>query len=495
MPDSDPNKPSQAGKLKAAEFSPLETPGKSKKFSVSPGILILGFLSVVAGFILIFLFIARAVIFHPDPEISEIEVSGLSFNIGNNYLLLRGDRKVSADAPGYYHFEESIPVSGERSQEIDIKLEPLPGRVDISSDLDEIAVSIDGEPVGLAPGVIEDVSKGTHIIEFSKRRYFTDKQELEVEGLGRTQSMTVSLDPAWGHMQFSSVPEGADLSIDGELVGQTPLRTEVLETGSRLSITARGYKTYEKDIFIKAGTEEDYPPVTLIVADGTLNISSTPRGASVTVGGEFRGLTPISVPLSPLSSHRLELFLEGYQKTVRTARVEPEKTSSLAVSLTPIIGRIEMSVSPGDSEILVDGNVQGSGNRVLSLTAREHEIIVRKPGYASQSFRVTPRPEHAQSLDVSLLTVEQDYWSTRPPQINSPLGARLKLFRPDSSFKLGAPRREPGRRANEAERNVKLVRPFYIGTLRVPCGASRWTWIISRQSTCHGRRRLFSVTG
>jgi formylglycine-generating enzyme required for sulfatase activity len=467
MTDFKPHSPNSGGGIKPADFSPLEAPGKRKKRSLSLGLVIISTLSLVAVFVLLFLFIARAVIFVPNPAQAEVAVGGLSFHIGDNFLLLRGDHTISADAPGYYHFEQLVNVSEQRSQEIDIVLEPLPGRLVLNSELDDIDVLIDDEPVGSAPGVIEEVSRGTHIIEFNKLRYFPSRQELEVQGLGQTETLEVTLDPAWGQMSFTTVPAGIELSIDGVAIGQTPLETEVLETGSTLVLSLRGYKSLEKDVFIKAGTRAEYPPVTMIVADGRLEISSSPRGASVTVGGKFKGNTPVSVPLSPLQSHRIELFLEGYQKSVRNTRVEPEESSSLSVNLAPIIGLIQLNISPADSEVLVDGNIKGQGSQTLSLNAREHDISVRKAGYKTQNFKVTPRPEHEQSLDVSLLTNQDHYWSTRPPQITSPVGSRLKLFRPNSTFSMGAARREPGRRANEAQRNVRLERPFYIGTHEV----------------------------
>jgi formylglycine-generating enzyme required for sulfatase activity len=467
MTDSKQHEASSAPGLKATEFSPLEAPESHHGRKISPGLVIIGVLSLAALLIMAYLFAARAVIFEPDPANAEIQVGGLSFNIGNNFLLLRGDHTVSAIAQGYYPFEEEVTVTEQRSQEIPLELAPLPGRIELLSDLDDVLVSIDGEPAGMAPGTVEEVSRGSHILEFAKHRYFDSKQEIEVEGLGKTETVDVVLEPAWGQMQFSTVPDGVELSIDGELIGQTPLVTEVLETGSQLNLALRGYKTIDKQIFIQAGTEQDYPEVTMIVADGRLRVSSNPSGASVTVGGEFRGATPTGIPLSPLRSHRIELYLEGYHKSVRTVQVEPEKTSNLAIDLTPIIGRVQLSIQPADSEIMVDGRSNGRGSQTLSLTAREHTIVIQKPGYASQSFKVVPRPELEQSLDVSLLTIQDDYWSTRPPLIVSPVGSQLKLFKPTESFTLGAARREPGRRANEAERNVQLERPFYVGTYEV----------------------------
>lgn len=425
--------------------------------------MLLGALVLAAAVILGFLFTARAVIFLPDPQHAEISVAGLSFNIGNNFMLLPGKHRVSARADGYFDLEEVVTVDRQGTGEVDLRLEPLPGSLSLLSVLEGVQVSIDGEPVGVAPGIIENVSRGTHIIEFSLHRYFPARQEIEVEGLGTRQELSIELQPAWGQMQFDSKPQGAELYIDDHLIGQTPLGTEVLETGSTVKLVASGYKTWEKQVSVKAGTTEAYPLVNLVVADGVLDISSSPSRATITIDDEFKGITPLEVPLSPLKAHRVELFRKGYQRAVRQVSIEPEQRSALSVSLTPIIGRIQLLIEPADAEVVVNGEVKGQGSQTLALTATEHSLTIRKPGYESHNVQVTPRPDHEQSLNISLQTVEAAYWAARPPEANSPVGSRLKLFRPDAEFMLGAPRREPGRRANEAERLVRLERPFYLG--------------------------------
>lgn len=459
--------------LAATDFTPLDARGARRRLRVSPLYLGLGVIGIVAAVILLYLFAARAVIFNLDPETASVSVGGLSFHIGNNFLLLPGEREVSAEAEGYYPLQTAVTVGRQGTQEIDLVLEPLPGRLEVSSELDEIEVLIDGELAGMAPGAIEEISRGAHVFEFRKYRYFPESREIEIEGLGRTQAAEVSLDPAWGQMEITSEPAGAEVLIDGELVGVTPLTAEVLETGTMLQVAKRGYKTWEDQVFVKAGTSEAHPLIEMIVADGTLEVHSSPSGANVSVGGTFRGTTPARIELSPLSDHRVELFLEGYSTASRTVQVEPEGNSRIDLQLTPIIGRIELTVSPEDAEVLVDGRSVGTGSRTLSLTAREHQLTVRKSGYETNSQAITPRPQHAQSLDISLQTVDQAYWATRPPRINSPVGGGLKLFKPNNTFTMGAPRREPGRRANEAERTVRLERPFYIGTHEITNGQFR----------------------
>lgn len=459
--------------LSSVEFIPLDEAGASRHWRVSPLWLGIATVLTLAALVLVYLLLARAVIFRIDPTDASLEVSGLAFHIGHNYLLLPGHHELRATAEGYHPLDTAIDVAGEGSQEITLALEPLPGRLDVRSALDGIEVYIDQELRGVAPGVVEDIARGPHIVEFRKHRYFPLQQELDIEGRGRTQSLTVELERAWGQLEITSVPEGAAVKIDGTPVGTTPLATEVLETGTLLTIEQAGYKTWEREVSVKAGTSAAYPPIELVIADGTVDVSSSPAGAHVSADGEFRGVTPLRVELSPLRDHRLELFLEGYRKAVRTVRTEPEGHAALNVDLEPIIGRVRLSVSPPDAEVVVDGRLQGTGSQTLALTAREHEVTVRKAGFEPRTQRITPRVEHEQSLDIRLLTIDQAYWATRPPRIEASVGAELKLFRPADAFTMGAARREPGRRANEAERNVRLERPFYLGLREITNGQFR----------------------
>ena len=474
MPDNNP--------LLATDFTPLDGNDAKRGLPLSPGLLTLAVLAGVGIIIMAYLFMARAVIFQTEPSTADIEISGLSFNIGDNYLLLRGDYDITANATGYYPLLESISVGDDATQELKLELQPLPGNLSVTSELENIKVSVDSHSAGTVPGTIEGISRGSHQLEFNKYRYFSLLQEIDIDGLGKTQSLNISLLPAWGQMQFTTIPAGAELYIDERLIGQTPVTAEVLETGSQLKVTLAGYKTYTQQVSVKAGTSAQQPPIALIVADGTLQIDSSPSSASVTINNKFLGTTPVEVALAPFTQHRVELFLEGYLKASQLTQVQPEKTSELAINLVPNIGSIAFTVSPADAQILVDNRNQGSGSRTLSLTAKPHSVSIQKEGYETKSLTVTPRPGHEQALKINLLTLQQAYWASRPPAVKSSVGSPLKLFRPDNSFTLGAPRRQPGRRANEAERSVSLQRPFYLGTKEISNAELR-RWKASHSSS------------
>ena len=71
MPDKNNNQP-----LSATDFQPIDAAGTERSLPISPGVLALALLATSAVIILLYLFVARAVIFQTEPENAEIEIGG-----------------------------------------------------------------------------------------------------------------------------------------------------------------------------------------------------------------------------------------------------------------------------------------------------------------------------------------------------------------------------------------------------------------------------------
>lgn len=453
--------------LSATDYVPIDSSQTESKAGLSTTAIFLIIATTFTLGILIYQWLARAVIFDIQPTHANVRITGLSFNIGENYLLLAGDYSVTISAAGYHSSEQAITVTDEATQSFEFSLEPLPGKLNISSNLQDINVTIDNDRGELAPGLIENLSRGAHQLTFTKYRYFPLTQQVEILGLGETQDIDVSLQPAWGEMSFDSQPQQATLFVDDKLIGKTPITTEILQTGSSIRLELAGYKNYQEKVSVIAGTSGTHPSIKMIVADGRLKITSNPSAANVILDKQFLGTTPLTKDLPPNRQYHIELFKEGYLKSTRKLSLQPQKTKKIDVVLKPNIGRISFNLQPSDAEILVNGQSQGTGNRTLALSAKPHQITISKDGYQSKAINVTPIPDQVQALSVSLLTKEEAYWASRPDTITTVAGSSLKLFKPNQTFTLGAPRRQAGRRANEVQRKVSLSRPFYMGTTEV----------------------------
>ncbi len=454
--------------LKPTKFLPLDGEARRHRGKISIGLWVLAITLAAGSLVMLYLASASPVIITTTPSDSRIELSGISFRIGSNYLLLPGKYEVGVTAQGYKPYDMDLEVSSNNEQQLKVVLEPLPGQLQVESTLTELTARVDGAPSGaILPGVIKELRKGTHQIVLSKTRYLDSKYDVDIIGLGETQTLSVELQPGWGTLKIESVPSAAKLWVDDKFVGNTPISAEVLQSGSSVLLKKSGFNDWSDTLSVPAGETQVYPPVFLVTADGYLQLETLPNGASVMLNGNFQGITPLKIPVRPEQKHKIDVMMEGYIKKPYRFTVASDQVLELQLTLQEDIGEIALSISPEGAKVYVDNKFSKTGSQTLRLPSRQHELRVEQEGYRTETFKVLPQPSQQQALSVTLLTEEAAYWSTRPNRIKTVGDIKLLLMRPKAPFFMGASRRQPGRRANEIERSVALQRPFYIGETEV----------------------------
>jgi len=95
-------------------------------------------------------------------------------------------------------------------------------------------------------------------------------------------------------------------------MGRTPLRIADLDAGSYdFEVSKDGYTAYRKTT--KLEESSDYTMrVTLPPTVNSLRVLSTPRGVTVSLNGEVKGRTPITVGSLPTGHYEVSGELEGY---------------------------------------------------------------------------------------------------------------------------------------------------------------------------------------
>lgn len=422
-----------------------------------------------------FVFTARQVVVHIDPKPDKVSIGGGIFapRIGSYYLLRPGEYTLRAFRQCYHPLEKFIKVADEKSQTINLSMEKLPGRLSLRVHqrekplvgVDGARVHIDGEEVGVTPLQDVDVKSGRRRVEISAKNYQELKTHVDVEGCGESQSFDFALAPGWAPVTIGSVPQRANVRLDGSHVGQTPLKLDLFPGTYKLEISADRFKTWRTQLVVQADQPQVLDHIRLQPADGTLSLHTNPAGANVTVGGNYAGKTPLKMPLRPDAIHVVRISKAGYEKVVRKVKVSSAGLKKLSVDLVPIEGVVYLTVEPADAELLINGKSWGTVRRELRLTAVEHRLEIKKEGYQSYHTKITPRPGFAQELKVTL-TKPIPKELAAPPVIKAANGYTLKLIRP-GSFTMGASRREQGRRSNETLRKITLQRPFYMGVREV----------------------------
>lgn len=460
--------PDEIDSITPVDFSPPPPPQKRIKLAVRWYHFVIGaavlLVSVPAWFVLT----ARSVFIDVNPPEAMVDiVSGIAVQVGPRYLMRSGDYQVQVSAPGYFETRVDIRVGTEQAQTHPVELQPRPGLVSVQV-LGEDGVPItgarvllDGVDLGISPLTDVEIPPGTYNLQVQQQRYLDFANSIDVAGRLQQQSIDVALSPAWANVSFNTMPAGADIIANGEVLGVTPAQIELLQGAYDITLKRSGYKAWQDDLQVSAGADMRVPDVTLEAADGLVFIRSIPGNANVTINGEFRGQTPLEVSLSPGQAHDVRLFRTGFNTAARTIRTTAEQGQDITVALDPVTSLVRVIAEPADAELYVDGELKGAANQTLELIAATQRIEIRKEGFVAYATNFTSRPGLDQEIRVQLKTEEQARQDSIQPVITSAGGQTLQLFYP-YPYTMGSSRREPGRRANETLRDVNMVKPFYL---------------------------------
>ncbi len=429
--------------------------------------IIVSFLLLIA----VYLLLVTPLNIKLEPEDATIKVKGFPppLSLWDSWLVFPGRYVMQARHPGFYPLDEELDIKMGGTRNLSYELIELPGLLNIKINpvVDfKLYVNDDDVDTVLNDQGMAEIKRGRHRLRIETERYLDHQQEYEIQGYGKEQQLDVSLHPGWAAISIFSQPAGAEVHVDGELVGLTPLVTDMMGGQHEIIIKKQGFKSMSFMQSVEAGIDVKLEKIQLQPADGQLTISSTPKGASVMVKGKYQGTTPVTVNLSANTEHTLVLSKAGYSTKEQRITLRPEEERAIEVKLNAVYGTVFLTTRPAGARVEIDGKKVDISSGRLRLTTRLHTLTVSKPGYVTEQLSIVPRQGVSQNVSISLKTSQQQAvqrkLSATPAVITTIADQQLQLLKPEQSFTMGASRREAGRRANENQRLVKLQRPFYF---------------------------------
>ena len=425
--------------------------------------------AAVIGLVLLYLFTATPVQVSSTPaaDLDRVDFAGtaLDFGIGGRYLVPPGNYELRVEADGYAPASQMVTVGSLSGQRIVVALQRLPGRVAFDTGGVAASLAVDGRTIGNVPGEYE-LPAGTRELAVTAPHFVEQRLRFQVTGGGERQALKLTLKPNFARVSVASVPSGATVWADDRELGTTPLETELDAGRYTLAIVHPEFRRFESPLTVVAGQPVNIGPVELGMPDGRLVVTSRPAGADVSIGGRYRGRTPVTVSVPPGMPQDVLLTLAGHAPASQTVSVESRAERRMAVDLRAILGEVRIKGEPADAILFVDGASRGPANQTLSLPAAPHVIEVRKSGLEPYRATVTPQEGRTQVIEFALKTAGEARVAGMAAQQATSLGQALVLVR-GGRYTMGSPRREPGRRSNETERQVELRRPFYISRFQV----------------------------
>lgn len=420
-----------------------------------------------------FVFTARQLRLNIQPEPDQVTIQGglLTPQLKGYYLLRPGTYHVDAVKNGYVSIATDVEIGEQARQTVNLVMQKLPGRLDIATHVEgqpasaitQVRILIDQQAVGETPIDDLEVTAGSHLLQLETALYRPLETTITVEGEGRRQSLTFGLTPDYADVSVDSNPPGAEISIDGHRQGMTPATLPMGAGRRRLELRRAGYKPWEKIIEVAAGPPIILEAAVLLPLDGRLAIDSRPSGANVMIGTQYQGQTPLEVDLPPGHPHVVQLSKSGYAPASQEVTLTSGEQTAIQMGLTPRLGVVHLRGAPDGATLFIDGRSRGPVPEKISLLAVAHRLEIRAQGHTPFTRRITPRPGFPIELQIALKRTNA---TEVPGVIRAANGYRLTRINP-ARFKMGASRREQGRRANETLRVIQLTHPVYMGLKEV----------------------------
>jgi len=328
--------------------------------------------------------------------------------------------------------------------------------------------SLDGVAVGTGATLELEIPAGEHIVGARHPGYVPVSRSLNAER-GGTHSVTLPLARVEGRIRVTSQPNGAEVTHNGKSAGTTPLSLDVFGGAHALRVAYPGHEARAETLAITHETPDVERHYRLDPSPARVSFALSPPGGALTVDGRTVHGT---LELTPGVTYRVRYAKPGYAPQETEIAPKPGERRTLAMTLDPTFGLVTVHSEP-EADIEIDGRNLGRTPKRLRLQTVPQTICLTRDRYRTEARTVTPDREAPQHLAVTLRTEAEARLAEAPEQYTNSAGIVLRFFRNPGPVTLGTPRGEPGRRANEFVRAVRLTRPFYAGVHEVTTGQFR----------------------
>jgi hypothetical protein len=271
----------------------------------------------------------------------------------------------------------------------------LPGTVVIESTPEGSEVLIDGAPSGKTPLTLQ-LMPGDHRLELRRGRRSHVFSLTVVGGSEVTQSVDWGRLAETGNLRVTSDPEGAEVLIDGEERGKTPLELSGLRVGEHEVVVRTDKGSVANTVRIRPN---ETTPLNVGVYSGWLAVFA-PVELKIYEGGKLVGSSSDGRIMVRPGRHEVELVNDelGYRST-EVIQVAPGQVGSMSIEPK---GQVNINAIPW-AEVFVDDERLGETPLAnVSVTIGTREFVFRHPELGERRITVTVTLKEAATVSIDL---------------------------------------------------------------------------------------------
>lgn len=248
---------------------------------------------------------AEAEVFIDDELVGKGRVTmNVTIGMGHRYRVACED---------YFPEDGVVELSVKETKEIKVALEPSFGWITVTSQPSAADVFVDGRNFGKTPLSKAKIKRGPHRVEVKKTGYSSVVKLVKISaGVTNTELDSIMLEAKevkFGGLTIMSKPEGADVTIDGEKMGQTPMTIDDIIIGNHdVELNYKGYFPITQSIVV---IENDTTVVNLELIKGQdVMIITDKKRDKIFIDGKLFGFSPLKTILT-VGSHDLVVVRGG----------------------------------------------------------------------------------------------------------------------------------------------------------------------------------------
>ncbi|WP_062397538.1 PEGA domain-containing protein [Methanogenium cariaci] len=206
-----------------------------------------------------------------------------------------------------------------------------------------------------------------------------------------TERVDFTLVQQVGTLQVNSTPSNANIYLNEVATGESTNFTFTNKPVGEYNVTVQksGYDSASRIVTLTKDETKDVS-FTLSGQVGTLQINSTPSGASVYLNGTATGdLTNATLSDRLVGTYNVTVTKDGYDSASEIVTLTKDETKDVSFTLVRHLGDICVRSSPAAATIWLDGEDTGefTNTTLTNITTGMHTITVEKPGYLRPANR------------------------------------------------------------------------------------------------------------
>jgi formylglycine-generating enzyme required for sulfatase activity len=243
-----------------------------------------------------------------------------------------GEHSISVRADRFLPFNDVIEIAGLGREEIlTVQLVPRWSDITVTSEPAGAAIFVGDSQLGVTPATIE-LLEGTHQVSVLLAGFSAwDGSVTAVPNVAQTLP-PITLQPANAQLQVTTIPRGANVTVDGRYRGQSPI-TLALSPGIDyvVGLSKAGYGSASRKVRLAAAASDSIT-VDLSARTGRVTVNVSPTDAVIYVDGAARSKGSATLDLSS-APHNIAVKKDGHESWSRSVTPRPGYPQTLTAHL------------------------------------------------------------------------------------------------------------------------------------------------------------------